>query len=137
VADEAKFRFVWSKIASFFLVAIIGVGIAIAWPEPILIAVLLVQIGMAVFLYAVPVILSINSEGMVWGGLIHLPWDDIHIVRYTKYLGSPYLIIYKRKWIKWRIPLNLRGTETVGNAITRFAPEGHKIHAQLQIHRGT
>jgi len=73
-------------------------------------------------------VMSINSKGIKLYRVNKLVWSDITEAKLTSFVGLPYILIKRKKGMKWWLPLYFKGNLTVKDALINNAPKENPIY---------
>ena len=73
-------------------------------------------------------VMTINSKGIKLYRVNKLVWSDITDAKQTSFVGLPYILIKRKKGMKWWLPLYFKGNLTVINALINNAPKENPIY---------
>ena len=73
-------------------------------------------------------VMSINSKGINLYRVNKLVWSDITEAKLTSFVGLPYILIKRKKGMKWWLPLYFKGNLTVKDALINSAPKENPIY---------
>lgn len=73
-------------------------------------------------------VISINSKGIQLYRVNKLVWSDITEAKLTSFVGLPYILIKRKKGMKWWLPLYFKGNLTVEDALISNAPKENPIY---------
>jgi hypothetical protein len=125
-----EFRISWAALSTLCALTLLACVLAV-WPRVALAA----AVGVPVVAFEALLLLRfkvrINEEGVLLYGRNWLPWPDVLSAKRYSVPVFPYLVVKRRRGIRWWIPLYFEGERDFTVTLVQNAPPNHPIRTAL------